>query len=600
MQWRSFLLNVFLLGSTCLRSAKAQEFTVNSSWTNSHTIDGRGDREALANGAAQALVQRLGGNGNLNVSVNSQALASMYSNLALQDRLSGNQTWKEAVTTGMGTWAAQNDIFTNGTAGSLRTTTNAAQWGLAFAYAYEAYNDTSFLTLAQNAFDAIYPYFVTSEDAESYHAPANRTFQYNITNGVCLSRAAGAIWWLPDVHDDDWVHTDSVGPFAVLAAHLYQVSQNETYKTVGMLSTSFLGTGAIWNTDYPYNIFVEVEIYKCGHWSDPSPGPQGWMIHALAVWGNITNDAAITSRLRDVVSAATQNPVWTQIDGTLIDPPTGNGNGSDNSWDDKAIFIRSLSETSRRFPTWTDVAGYIQGFINVQYNQLISKARTGSESNAYSTLIYGPPPTSFETNGNIFALDVLNAAFDALPKSNNAVLPAPTSSGAPPATTSTQDTHDNASNAGASHMGAIVGGAVGGACVAVLSALLLLYRRHRVRRRMAIADGEVNESEAEHNASRTLEVANIEPYIMRVSRAPRAKGESPFVGTGGRDRPEYSSSTRDAEPASGSAIETPGSTEEEWRDGDVLTVSTFRRLFNSMVQEHSEGSAPPAYGSDSA
>lgn len=55
---------------------------------------------------------------------NSQALASFYTTLALQDLLSGNTTWKSTVTSNVQTWISKNDIYSNGTAGSTRMNTN--------------------------------------------------------------------------------------------------------------------------------------------------------------------------------------------------------------------------------------------------------------------------------------------------------------------------------------------------------------------------------------------------------------------------------------------------------------------------------------------
>lgn len=48
----------------------------------------------------------------------------MYTTLAMQDWLSGNKTWKSAVTKNLQAWINQNDKFGNGTKGSQRTNTN--------------------------------------------------------------------------------------------------------------------------------------------------------------------------------------------------------------------------------------------------------------------------------------------------------------------------------------------------------------------------------------------------------------------------------------------------------------------------------------------
>ncbi|KZV60968.1 hypothetical protein PENSPDRAFT_659255 [Peniophora sp. CONT] len=562
------LLYLALLTVACLDVA-AQDFSVIASWMNPNATDSRGDRETLANAAAEALVQKIGSNGSLDDNTNSQALASMYSVLARQDIYSGNKSWMGTVTTNLRTWTSQTDIFANGTTGSLRTTTNAAQWGLAFYYAYEAYGDTSFLSLAKATFDQIYPYFITSEDASSYRAPANRTFKYNATNGKCFSLAAGGIWWLPDVRNNDEVHADTVGPFAVLSGHLYQTTSNETYKTAGMLSTGFLGWSPfMWNDTNLY-IHGKVLIDQCEWYADPSPGPHGWYIQALAMWGNITSDPSLTTRLRQLVSTSTQNPLWTQPNGVLIDPAPSRNNESDNLWDDKAILIRGLSETLRRFPTWTDVAPFIKGFLNVQYNELTGYARSPG-TDAYSTALFGPgpPPSTFSSSGNILALDVLNAAFDALPRDNDTSMP---------------------SSRTASRIGAIAGGITGGVvCIAVLLGTLFVYLRRR-RRSHDTHDGvDENATDIQQSSRPVSVVASVEPYTLVAPTSSRTKRAT---------SPEYldtPSLSRAAESTSGPAAE---SSVGELQDEDVLTVSAFRRLLTGLVQEHTQESAPPEYSS---
>ena len=58
---------------------------------------------------------------------------------------------------------------------------------------------------------------------------------------------------------------------------------------------------------------------------------------------------------------------------------------------------------------------YISACFNdgAQYNAATNNARSGS---SYAETLFGPPPATFSNNGNLVALDVLNAAFDMIPK----------------------------------------------------------------------------------------------------------------------------------------------------------------------------------------
>ena len=143
---------------------------------------------------------------------NGQALASMYSVLALQDLMSGNKTWEKAVTTSIQTWVSQNDMYTNGTSGTTRTNSNGMyvvpfpvarrqrptlmlrvacrQWALALYYAYKAYGQQSFLTLAQQAWDNTYAYFITSDmvnDPQATLPPTRNSSWLNLKPEHCFS-----------------------------------------------------------------------------------------------------------------------------------------------------------------------------------------------------------------------------------------------------------------------------------------------------------------------------------------------------------------------------------------------------------------------------
>ncbi|VDB89452.1 unnamed protein product [Peniophora sp. CBMAI 1063] len=466
MARRAALLAVGLLSLGCVF---AQDLAIPTAWGSTTSGDTRATRESYANSAAQALVSHIASNGSLSDQANGQALASFYTTLALQDLLSGNQTWKDAVTNNVKTWIGKNDIFGNGTTGVQRTNTNGIQWALTFYYVYKAYGDSSFLTLAQNTWDTTYTDYITAQmiaDAKTA-IPASRNISFNASG--CFqdsSISLGGVFWLPDVKDNTQIQVDTVGPFATLAGYLYEATKNETYKTAGMNTVNFMGNEALYN-DTSNIIHPVIDINTCGVNTGVSPGFQGWYIQPLSIWANITSDSGLTKRLRQVVSTAAHSSLWTETDGVLLD---ANAGVSDNPWDDKAILIRALGEVLRRFPSSSDLATFVEAFITIQYNGLTSNARSGDN---YSTVIFGPPPQAYTSNGNIIALNVLNAAFDYLPHNASAT-------SAPSPSSSSDSTQDSSSTP----VGAIVGGVIGG--VAVLGALVgaaLWYRRTHSRSR---------------------------------------------------------------------------------------------------------------------
>ena len=53
------------------------------------------------------------------------------------------------------------------------------QWALAFFYAYKAYGDTSFLTMAQNTFDTTYGDYITPAVAAAKQSGPGRNISFN-------------------------------------------------------------------------------------------------------------------------------------------------------------------------------------------------------------------------------------------------------------------------------------------------------------------------------------------------------------------------------------------------------------------------------------
>ncbi|KZV63251.1 hypothetical protein PENSPDRAFT_758132 [Peniophora sp. CONT] len=456
----------------------AQDLAVPPAWGSAASADPRAVREAYANGAAQALVVNIDNKGGLPDQSNGQALASMYSTLAMQDFLSGNKTWEKVVTSNLQTWIGQNDMYTNGTAGSKRTNSNGMQWALTLYYAYKAYGQQSFLELAQQAWDTTYADFITSDmvnDPQAALPPTRNSSWLNLKPEHCFNNGSiGGVFDLPDVSDSANILTQSVGPFAMLAGYLYEATQNETYKTTGLLNMACMNGGLMYNSQTSL-IWGVVNPQQC-NWDWPqSPAFQGWYILALSIWANITGDpdGSMTERLRQVVSATAVNTAWTEADGVLFDPNTG-VRVSDNIWQDKAIFVRSLSEVLRRFPGSSDIATYIRAFVTIQYHGLINNARTG---NNYTTSLTGPTPHAFNSSGNIVAMDVLNAAFDLLPPDNATVTPP-----LPSTSTSTSPSTYSATTRSAHPIGAILGGVIGGlALLGMMAGIALWYRRTQRR-----------------------------------------------------------------------------------------------------------------------
>lgn len=147
------------------------------------------------------------------------------------------------------------------------------------------------------------------------------------------------------------------------------------------------------------------------------------------------------------------------------------------------------------------------------------------------------------------------------------------------------------SSQSASQVGAIAGGVVGGVvAVAALLTTIVLCRRRRRRSDDTHHTVRENTIEAQQSAQPVSAVVSVEPYTLAASDSSRTKGAA-SSSLGYLDTP---SASRAAESTSESAVASPV---RELQDEDVLTVSAFRRLLTSLVQEHTQESAPPEYSS---
>ncbi|VDB85474.1 unnamed protein product [Peniophora sp. CBMAI 1063] len=589
---------LLLLGVGIIGPAIAQDLTIPSGWnvSSSDTVS-RTEREAYANEAAAALVQNIVSNGSLSDTTESQALASMYTVLALQDTLSGNSTWKNTISNSMKTWVQHIDIFGNGTVGSRRTNSNGIQWALASYYAYKAYGDPYFLNVSQNAFSTTYKDYITpSVAAASQSAPGRNISAVNSSG--CFSHAAGGIFWLPDVPDNTQVQADTVGPFAVLAGHLFEETGNTTYQTLGLQSLDFMGDLG-WDQGNVMEVGV-IDVYPCGRNTGKSPGIQGWYIYALAIFANITSGSdtgtTLTGQLRTAVSTAGRTPSWTQSNGVLIDTQDTAYSLNDDEFDSKAILVRALSETLRRNPSSTggDLVHFIQSFLTIQYDSVTTAARNGS---SYAIAPAGPAPAKFSNEGNIMALDMLNAAFAMAPK--DVAVPSSSSTTSPSSTGSSQPSTSSGSPIPSpSHVGAIVGGVVGG--IGGLCIMVGVYFWWHHKRRKAEQLATPGESFVEPFFSPTRMVT--EPYQPGDPNPQHGNMyRSSFRGPGHRSKlarelPSTPSLPRTIPTSSTNLSDTQSSSLTPMMDQHADLPALVGRLVHDLLRDRDAVSAPPEYG----
>ncbi|VDC04950.1 unnamed protein product [Peniophora sp. CBMAI 1063] len=438
-----------------------QDPTVPGTWQNSTSSLSREERESLAYSAAVPLskIDTLGSTGLAQL----QDVTSLFALLALQDYYSGNVSWRTQGTDNLQAYIDKYGFFAQG---KQALYSDAIYWGLGIFYSYRTYKDPALMALAVSAWETTYTgAFITPSEAVSGQG-AGRNVSFLSPTNCTGGTFAGGVFRSKDVQSSTYAGMEAIGPFMALSAYLFEETNNATYQETAQLSLDFV-LNHLWNGSI---VFDGLELSTCNYLIKPFTINQAWFVEGLSVWANVTKNDTMTTLLQDVVFSVTQFPSWSLPDGVVFDHDP-----LLNSFDQilKGVYIRGLAEARARNPE-TALARYIEAYITVQFNSMLSGARGASPNDSfYSVSWYGPAPTSFDTSGNVAALDVLNAAFS---------LVAPSSSPGNPSTGSTPTSQSATASAKSSKAGPIAGGVVGGvAAVAAVLAIFFFYRRRKAQ-----------------------------------------------------------------------------------------------------------------------
>ncbi|KAI0074082.1 hypothetical protein K474DRAFT_1710160 [Panus rudis PR-1116 ss-1] len=450
------MLPLLLILCLCILSVQPQDFSVPSSWRKPTSDRPRDERIAIAQSVAHSVTYNET-SGYVPTFYAPTQSAHWHCSLALHDWITGNNsneaTLKNHLSTVEATkseqWPTENDPLT---------------WGLAAYHAYRAYNDKSFLEIAQSFWNQATPYFITPENAASGTHPMRNISIQSQCNG---STTAGGVFWQGNVANSGIVTANAVGSYFVLSAYLFEATSNQTYSTAAGLSASFIQS-------HLYDgvlIKGRITIGPGDCVSVPSGGGltynSGLMIEGLGVYANVTGNDTLVDFLYNLI-ASTVKFQWSDDQGILYEETdSDNPSVSTPSWGYKGVFVRGLYEVWTRLPPDSDVAKLIESFILVQYNALQDLAKL-SAGEFYSPVWIGPPPRGPLPWGQLAAIDVLNSAIN-LPTLNTTNPPG--------------EAGDIASKSGAkSKIIAEVVGPVGGFIAIALLAIVVIYVRQKRRR----------------------------------------------------------------------------------------------------------------------
>ncbi|VDC05599.1 unnamed protein product [Peniophora sp. CBMAI 1063] len=425
-------------------TATAQSFGIPPTWQRNVSSQWR---PTLANDAAKALVNHVGLSDQY---ISRQDLDSVsyltdvFAVLALQDYYGGNSTWRQDVINGME--AQDSELRKSGFHGTSQDTIYE---GLVSYYAYRAYNETYLLHRAMKAHDTIHRGgFIASSKSS-----AGRNVSFPTTcNGYAN---AGGVFGAKYQHDDTTINAETVGPFMVLSAYLYQETRNTTFKYAAQLSLDFI-INHLWNGTVVWDTFDAKTCTSSNDGPVPYTSNQGWLIEGLSAWTNITGNSTLQSLSEAAISSITTFPGWHSQGGIITEDP-----GSDDySAVYKGIMIRGLAEACVRFSgSNSSIPAYLKAYIAVQLNSYLNQ--TSAPLTGYNkTSWVAPSSPVWDTAGTLASLDLMNVATSWWPSP-----PVLAENGMRKVTTS--------------HTGAIVGGVIGGVLASMVIVLAFLQWRRR-------------------------------------------------------------------------------------------------------------------------
>ncbi|KAG7100261.1 hypothetical protein E1B28_002034 [Marasmius oreades] len=385
----------------------------------------------------------------------------------------------------------------------------------------------------------------------------------------------GGVFTTPDPKDGE-LEAASTSAFLILSTLLAEVTSNATYIEAATQTLQFLRNFAYFpssdGVDDQRMIFaLDDSDHPCHsnllpHWYPIT----GDLIEGLSILGSIQNDTPTESLLQQTVNSSTLQRQGQRPDGILDNEvkethyPTGD-----------PYLVRGLATAYRRKRIDSGMTDYIKGFLNVQYEALLSNARL--PGNLYGGSWIGPPDRKFsfrnQTYGAMVLVQAISLANDISSGGNytSSNLPRPPKS-----------THPN-------KIGAIIGGVVGGVSfVAILlGVVVLLIRRRRRRNRegqepsMSLPSPSISESSENGNG--------IEDGIENDSTSPisqsalRVKSRSNSI--------QEPTATAEGDPSR----DVPLNEDTQVRYQDMSTAEMSQILNTRLRIESFNAEMPPAY-----
>ncbi|KAJ3551607.1 hypothetical protein NM688_g4605 [Phlebia brevispora] len=464
------------------------------------------------------------------------------------DYLSGNMTYRELVLNNMNTFFASNPLvslvrlyfFALRPHKEVLIPTDLlpqdhnsqiVMWGLAAASAYRAYNDSTSLTQAVQAWKQVIPYQIVPHEV-AINVGAD-SFNATIPTSCNGSPVTGGVFGYPygsQALDAQLrpmaVDGETAAAFVALSAHLYEFTGESFYLNAAVSGAEFL------QNHMQTAEGISLDTFNISGCQPLNLRPYTY-ITGFNIWGLsvvATHNASWIPFLNTLISTSVPYIGWTdELSGIITE---GSSNSTDNFAQPsdvlndsttsclKVVWIRGLHEAWTRIDPESEAAKFINAYLNVQAREFTFNALRdlafNATINSYSPQWDGPAIDVVLPWGQLDALDVMNAAFSMVPTSlSTSSMTSASSDTSTFPTSPSPEASKSSSKTSKVHtpiiVGAVFGALVGLVLITLLCAMILRRRQARRLHQIGYMNGVV-EAEGSHAEAETA--YNIHPFML--------------------------------------------------------------------------------------
>ncbi|KZV78283.1 hypothetical protein EXIGLDRAFT_51966 [Exidia glandulosa HHB12029] len=297
---------------------------------------------------------------------------------------------------------------TNGNFDPYGYNDDALWWGTAAYYAYRAYGGSDLLAYATTVWNYVASSQITAAQAAAGQSPL-RSFAIQKT---CKSlTTAGGVWWRSSSSDrtDAGANVVTTGLFLTLSAYLAEAipANKTTYVNAGDLAFTFIVNQLTDSASIPLDT---LNMQTCGVTNWYFTYNSGKFVEGAIVLNAVTGTQKYLDRgLATVVAGVKDSSHWQGANGLINEGQGGDPAANDDGRGFKAIWLRALTEVTRRQFNNADLHKLLKAYFNIQYNALTTKDTDGA--NNYGTVWAGPYKGPYD-HAQMAALDGLVAGIE--------------------------------------------------------------------------------------------------------------------------------------------------------------------------------------------